>query len=478
MEIFILAAFAVYMVVLLLIGFLAHRQSSSETDFVIGNRSLNFWVTAMSAHASDMSSWLFMAFPAMIFTGGIPQIWVAVGLIVGMFCNWHFVAPRLRVATEKLDCYTLSTFFQKRFHDKGSSIRIITALLCIFFLTWYLAAGLIAMGLLFESVFGINYMLGMLIALSVGTAYTLFGGYVTVAWVDLFQALFLLIVILIVPVVALNSLGGPEAFWHALSLKNSPSLHLLDNGTAWDVFKVFALSFGWGLGYFGMPHIVTKFMGIKNPADLKKSKYFGIAWQTLALSAAAFIGLVGVVYFPLGLANSEMVFVDMVKSLFHPFIVGLFLCGLVAANISTMDSQMLVISSVITEDIYRHFFARKPSSETLLRITRFSMLVVALVAFALASSRSTSVARAVYYAWIGLGCSFGPLMIMALYDPKVNRAGALVGLILGGAMGIGWPIVNPLITSLEIPGLVPGFVLGVIAIYSVSRIATKRVVQV
>lgn len=473
MEFSTLSAFVIYIFVLLTIGFLAHRRSRSESDFVLGNRSLNFWVTAMSAHASDMSAWLFMAFPAMIFTGGMPQIWVAVGLVVGMFCNWHFVAPRLRVTTEKLDCYTLSTFFQKRFHDESGVVRIITAMLCLFFLTWYLSAGLIAMGYLFESLFGIDYVVGVTIALSVGMAYTLFGGYVTVAWVDLFQALFLFVMILIVPVVAIKSLGGMDHFLSSL-VASDVSLHLFDKGSIKDIISVFVLSFGWGLGYFGQPHIITKFMGIRNPKELNKSKYMGISWQVIALAAAGSIGLIGTVFFPLGLPNSELVFVDMVKSLFHPFFVGLILCGVLAANISTMDSQMLVAASVVTEDIYRHLFKKKPASHSLLKVTRLSVMGIALVAFCLAMSRSASVSKTVYYAWTGLGCSFGPLMMMALYDNKVNKAGAISGLIVGGVMGIIWPLVNPLIISMEIPGLVPGFFLGIATIYAVSRMGKPR----
>jgi sodium/proline symporter len=368
-----------------------------------------------------------------------------------------------------LDCYTLSTFFQKRFQDDSGLLRVMTAILCLFFLTWYLSAGLIAMGKLFESLFGIDYTVGVVIALSAGMAYTLFGGYVTVAWVDLFQGTFLFLMILIVPIVALHSLGGIDPFLVALSSKNIP-LGLFDEGTLWDIFSVFALSFGWGLGYFGQPHIITKFMGIRDPKELNKSKYLGISWQIIVLTAAASIGFIGVVFFPSGIPNSELIFVDMVKQLFHPFMTGLILCAVLAANISTMDSQMLVAASVVTEDLYRHLFQRKPASAKLLRTTRFSVVAIALVAFALAMSRSATVSSAVYYAWIGLGCSFAPLIVMALYDSKANKTGAMAGLIVGGLMGIVWPVVNPWMIDMEIPALVPGFFLGIATIYGVSRL--------
>lgn len=475
MDVQILAAFFIYFSVLLLIGLTAHKKQNSSADFIIGNRSLNFWLTALSAHASDMSAWLFMAFPATIFLGGGPNIWAAIGLLLGMFANWQFVARKLRDATEKYESYTLSTYFERRYHDKSGVIRILTATMSIVFLTSYLSAGLIAMGILFNFVFGINYYLGLSVATIVAMTYTFSGGFITVAWTDLFQAIFLLLVIIIVPIVAFFNIEGGFTTIQAHALSQEISLTFLDDTSFSSILSIIFLLFGWGLGYFGQPHIVTKFMGIKNSSEMNKAKYLGMTWQLIALTAAATVGFVGLGFFPEGLENPQLVFITMVQTLFTPFLAGLILCGLIAANMSTMDSQILVCASVLSEDFYKHMLKKKASQAQLLKASRLSVILVSLVSLLLAFNKSATILEIVLYAWSGLGSAFGPLVLMSLYSTKSNKYGAIAGILVGGTVAGTWGFINPYITDFEVVSMIPAFSLSLFSIYAVSALTQKYV---
>lgn len=440
----------------------------------MGNRSVNFWLTALSAHASDMSAWLFMAFPAAIYIGGLANAWTGVGLFIGMWLNWQFVAKKLRTETEKYKSYTLSTFFENRFHDKSGTLRIFTALMALIFLTSYLSAGLIAMGLLFESIFGIDYTFGVTVASAVVMIYTFYGGFVTVAWTDLFQALFLLTMIALVPFVAFYSL--PDGWQTIVENAKSENISLGFIGSSWNsesFLSTIFLIFGWGLGYFGQPHILTKFMGINDPDEMVKSKYVGMTWQFFALSAAIIVGIVGIGFFNETLANPELVFVEMVKSSFTPFFAGFILCAILAANMSTMDSQVLVCGSILSEDFYKHLFHREASSANLLYASRIGVILVSLLSLVIALAQNSTVLEVVLYAWSGLGCSFGPLVLMSLYYPKTSRLGALAGIVVGGTVAGTWHLWGPSLTDLAVPAMIPGFILSLLSIYLVSLITYR-----
>lgn len=471
----IVIAFLAYFSILLTIGLLSYRKQQTDSDFIVGNRSLNFWVIALSAHASDMSSWLFMAFPAAVMIRGLTQSWIAIGLLLGMFANWQFVSFRLRTATEKFNAYTLSTFFERRFKDTSGIIRTITAIISVIFLSCYLAAGLVALGLVLESIFGINYYIGLSVATGVVMSYTFVGGFVTVAWTDLFQALFLLAMIILVPFIAYTHLDhGWSSIVNFANLKNVDLFFLKDFSTE-NVLTVLFLVFGWGLGYFGQPHIVTKFMGIKNPSDMHKSKYIGMSWMVIALSASALIGLVGVAYFKEGLSNPELVFVEMVKGLFPPLAAGFILCGMLAAGISTMDSQMLVCASILSEDCYKHLIHKAASPQRLLLISRLGVILIAVVALLIAFNHNSTILETVQYAWTGLGAAFGPLVLMSLYSKSANRYGAMAGILCGGVLAGTWSMLNPYITQWAIPAMIPSFFAGLAAIYCVSKLIPEDV---
>lgn len=466
-----LIPFIVYFCILLAIGIISHRKQTSSADFIVGNRSLNFWVTALSAHASDMSSWLFMAFPAAIFIGGLSQSWIAVGLLLGMFLNWQFVAKKLRTSTEKYDSYTLSTFFSKRFKDTSGVLSLITAIMAIFFLTCYVAAGLIAMGNIFESMFGLNFYVGVTIGSVVMLIYTFVGGFITVAWTDLFQALFLLVMIILVPIVAYMNID--VSIWEVAAAKGL-SMSFIPDLSAASIIAIIFLALEWGLGYFGQPHIVTKFMGINDAENMNKSKYIGMTWQFIALGAGIAVGLVGIAYFADGLAKPEHVFIEMVKSMFHPLLAGFILCAVLAASTSTMDSQILVCASVISEDIYRRIFRREASPKELLRVSRLAVIFVSGLSLYFALKKNTTIQEAVLYAWSGLGCAFGPLVLMALYSKRANKYGAIAGVLVGGLVAGFWGNINGYVTAYTIPAMIPGFFLSWLSIYTISILTAQQ----
>lgn len=473
MNIQVLIAFFCYFSILLGIGFLTRNKNPTAADFLMGNRSLSFWLTALSAHASDMSAWLFMAFPMAIFVAGLSQSWIAFGLILGMFINWHVVAPKLRVVTEKYNSYTLSSYFENRYQDHTGIIRLLTATMTLLFMAHYLSAGLIAMGYLFESIFNIDYYVGITVATLVVVIYVFLGGFVTVAWTDLFQGCFLLVMILLVPFVAFSHISGVDDII-SIANKRNISLNFIPDLSFDTLFTIFNLTVGWGLGYFGQPHILTKFMGIRSADEMYKAKYLGMSWQTLALAGAAIVGLVGIAFFDGQLEKPELVFVEMVKQLFHPFLGGFILCAVLAANMSTMDSQILVSASVLSEDFYKHFFRkRKATSKGILRATRFGIIAMALVSLILAYNKSATIMDTVAYSWSGLGSSFGPLILMSLYSPSTNRYGAIAGIVVGGVVAAFWPILNDTFIDVTIFPLIPAFFLSLLSIFVVSKL-TRR----
>lgn len=470
-------SFLIYFSLLFGIALSVRKKHATSADILLGDRKLNFWVTALSAQASDMSSWLFMAFPMSLFLGGMPQMWTALSLIIGMYCTWTFIAPRLRKVTEEYNCFTLSAFFAKRYGDPKNAIRLSSAIMLLLFMTTYLASGLIAIGYLFGSLFEMNYFVGICIATAVMMAYTFIGGFVSVAWADLFQGIFLLIAIMIVPIMALSHVGGIDAIQQVAAVKEI-SLNLFSLSPQVGLEEILYPLFGWGLGYFGMPHILIKFMGIRNANELKKARNLGISWQVLALVSAACVGLIAIPYFANGIDNPQLIFVEMVKELFHPMSAGLVMCGVLAATISTMDSQLLVSASVITEDIYKQIFAPKMSSNREVLVFRVSVVVVSLIALWISSGQNKTIMEMVYFSWAGLGCTFGPLLLASLYSNKINYYGALTGVLSGGLAGALWPLINRWLIDMQligpIPAMIIGFPLSLALLFAVSYLTKAK----
>lgn len=462
------SAVLLYLALLVAVGFFSYRKHLSAADFIIGNRSMNYWLTALAAHASDMSSWLFMGYPAAIFLTGYLGAWTAVGLILFMYLNWQIVAPKIRVATEQFSSLTFSSFFESRFADTSGTIRIFTAIMSLFFYTIYISAGFVGLGILMNTLFGIDYNLGILLGILLVVPYVFVGGYLTLAWLDLFQGFFLMAVVIFVPLYVLPKVGGFAGIAAAIQDKNLVS-SLFPTQESASILTIFYMICSLGLGYFGQPHIVTKFMGIKNVQETYKSKYIGMSWMTISLMAATLVGLVAIPYFQNGIADSQQVFILMVKESFHPFLVGLFLCGVLATTINATSSQVLVLSSSIAEDFYKRLFRKTASSRELLLVSRLGIVLVAIVAFFIAFAKISSIYSLVQYAWSGLGASFGPLLILSLYWKKVNKYGAWAGILTGGIVSAVWPSF-----SLSIPSLIPGFFGSLFAIVAVSLLTNKK----
>lgn len=464
-----------YFTILLSVIFFSYKKQKSDTEFLLGNRSLNFWLTALSAQASDMSGWLFLGYPALVFGGGVFASWAAIGLITGMFFNWHCIAPRLRIATEEFGSLTLSSYFEKRFNDTSGRLRCVSGLMSLLFFTIYISSGLIAMGILVESLLDINYFLGIVIGLFLVVSYVFLGGYRTVAWIDLFQGFFLLAVIVCIPLYLLTQIGGIQSIIQAVSMKNL-STSLLPNFEALTFWKIIISAAGWGLGYFGQPHILTKFMGIRNPSEMNKAKYVGISWLILALGAATIVGLIGIYLFPEGLIDSQQVILSIVKMTLTPFFAGLVLCAIVAATTNVMAAHILIAASNISEDFYKRIY-KNVSPKKLLWVSRISVIGIGLIGLSIAFFKPSSIYQLVLYAWSGLGASFGPLILLSLYIKKINKQGAFAGIFIGGLTAAIWPYFDQLY-QLGLSSIIPGFIFSLIAIYTVSMFTSiPKIVQ-
>jgi sodium/proline symporter len=467
-------AFVGYLVLVAVIGFGASKlqRSSGSSDFILGGRSTHWLLTALSAHAADMSDWLFMGLPAAVFLQGGTQVWIPIGLLCGMFGAWQFVARPLRIMSAEYGATTLASFFQKRYADRQGLIGAVAALISFFFFAIYISVGLKGIGYVLETAFGIQYHIGIAIALTVILGYLLVGGFASVAVLDLFQGIFLLAMLLLVPIVAYFYVGGAAQIFDAAAFKGV-SLSLVPDFSFFTMLSIVLNPFAWALGYFGMPHILTKFMGSANATDLHKAKYVGVTWQLLATGAAVMVGIVGIAYFQgVDLAKPELIFVLMAKQLFTPFWAGVVLCAIVAATISTVDSQLLVLAGIITEDFYRGIIYPTASARELKNAYTGALIVAATIGFAIAWHESSTIMGLVRYAWAGLGAAFGPLMLVALYSNYANKYGALAGIITGALVAATWDLVNPLITTMQIYAIVPAYVASFAAIYGVS-FATK-----
>jgi sodium/proline symporter len=468
-----LAAIVCYFAILIFVAVSSYSKKQSDTDFIIGNRSMNVWLTALAAHASDMSSWLFLGYPAVIFTLGIGQAWAGIGLLFFMFFNWQLIAPKVRTATEQYNSLTFSSYFENRLADHSGTIRVFTAIMLFIFYTIYISSALVGTGLTLNTLFGVNYSVGVIVGILIVVPYVFSGGYLTLAWIDLFQGLFLMCVVLFVPLYILPKVGGFPAIFDTMRMKGLSSA-LLPDHSAKSWMEALFLAAGWGLGYFGQPHIVTKFMGIKNVAEISKSKWIGMSWMVLSLGAATLVGLVGIAFFASGYTfPSAEVFIRLVSQSFPPFVIGLILCAIFAASINAMSSMILVLSSSLTEDLYKRLLRPLASPKELLLATRLGIIVVSLIAFAIAIANVSTIYSLVLYAWSGLGASFGPLLLLSLYSKVVNKYGAWAGILSGGGIASLWPVLKVFFPA-GTPPLLPAFTISFCLILIVSYITKKH----
>ncbi|MGW7006223.1 sodium/proline symporter PutP [Streptomyces sp. NPDC054933] len=463
----IMIIFGLFMIAMITVGICVYQETRTFADFALGGRQLSAVIVALSAEASDMSGWLFLGLPSAVYAAGIGATWIAVGLIIGTYLNWRFVAPRLRTYTELADdSVTLAAYLEVRFEDDRRLLRIITATVTIVFFTVYVASGFVAGGLLFDQIFDVGFEFGLTVFAVVMVAYSVLGGFRAVSTSHSVQGTLMLIAAVALPAMGLIRLGGFGALRDSLSDK-TPAL--LDMGAQanltdgqWTTGKplgaVAVISMlAWGLGYFGQPHILARFMAIRSTREIPTARRIGVSWVILVLVGASLAGLIGVSLIHQPLHDTETVFIVLSGQLANPWVAGVLLVGVLAAIKSTADSQLLVTATSITEDLFRAFLNRSASDTVLVWVARAAVLVVALVAYVIALSGG-AVLDIVAYAWAGFGAAFGPVLLLSLYWPRMTRAGAMAGIVTG-ALTVGlWDQIDPLLGPLRtgVYAMVPG----------------------
>ncbi len=476
-QIWLYIALGAYFTAMLLIGYLAYRRTSGHEGYMLAGRGLPPWVAALSAGASDMSGWLIMGLPGAIYVAGLIEAWIAIGLTLGAYLNWLVVAPRLRAYTEvSQNSITLPSFFENRTRDKTRSLRIVSSVIILVFFTLYVSSGMVAGGVFFQSAFDGEYIWGMVLVTVVTLGYTLFGGFLGASLTDVVQGLMMVIALIIVPVAAVVSVGGVG---EAMSLVRElgPNHFDLFGGTGLSSVTIIGVLSGlaWGLGYFGQPHIVVRFMALRKPSEAKSARRIGVTWQIISLAGAVFSGFVGIAYVSqnnIDLGNPETIVLLMSQALLHPLVAGLVLAAVLAAIMSTFSSQLIVCSSALVEDIFKVIKKTPPAEKTLVLLGRACVLAVAIVAALLAISPNDSILGLVSFAWAGFGAAFGPLVILSLYWRKLTNWGALSAMIVGTITVFAWGAASGGVFDLY--ELLPGFVFALITAIIVSLATYKR----
>jgi len=406
----VLLTFVVYFIFLLGIGLYFYRKSASIEDYLLGGRGMGAWVTALSAQASDMSGWLLMGLPGAIYLGGMQNAWIAIGLFIGTVLNWKLVSGRLRVYTQKTNTITLPCFFEQRFGDPTGLLRVFSAIIILIFFTIYASSGLVATGKLFESSFNTSYRTAVLVGGGIIIAYTFLGGFLAVCWTDLFQGMLMLVAVVVVPAIAYFKAGGLPSIREAMTAREI-SAGLIPRDGGFCILAVVSAA-AWGLGYFGQPHILARFMSAKSIGKLRESMTIAIVWVFLSLAGAVAIGFVGIGMFE-GLSDGEQekVFIHMIGEVMHPWIAGVMLAAILSAIMSTIDSQLLVSSSALTEDFYQKAIRKETSEKEIILVGRTCVIIISVIALVLALSPNDTILGIVAYAWGGFGAAFAATCI-------------------------------------------------------------------
>lgn len=467
------ATMALYMGVCLALGVLAWRRTHSLGDFILGGRSLGSWVTALSAQATDMSGWLLMGLPGLAYASGFDSVWLLLGLAAGTWLNWHWVAARLREVTERLgNALTIPDYFERRFEDDSRALRMISALVILVFFVFYTSSGFVAAGRLFEALFGLPYLQAMLIGTAVMLAYTFLGGFLAVSWSDVLQGSLMFFALVLVAILGVAMVGGVGPALDRLQALDGQLLDpfVADGGQLLGGLGIVSL-LAWGLGYFGQPHILVRFMAAKSPAHIATARKVAMAWVLVVLAAAVVVGLAGRLLLdpPLEGTDTEKVFIVMSTTYLHPVLAGLCLAGVMAAIMSTASAQLLVASSAFSQDFYRQLLRPHATPEELLKIGRAAVLGIAVLAFLIALDPGSKVLDLVAWAWAGFGAAFGPAILLSLYWRGMTRGGAIAGILTGGITVILWKQGAALGGLFALYELVPGFVLSLLAIVLVSQ---------
>lgn len=477
-------ALIIYLAAMLFIGWYAYKKTADLSDYMLGGRGLGPSVAALSAGASDMSGWLLLGLPGAIYLGGLVEVWIAIGLTIGAFLNWFFVAPRLRIYSfVTSDSITIPSFLENRLKDRSRLLRIVAGIIILIFFTFYVSSGMVASGLFFQSSFGMDYHLGLIIGSVVVVAYTLFGGFLAVSYTDFVQGVMMFLSLLAVPIVGVFFTGGFGETAASIREVDPNMLSLVSGASTIGVISAAA----WGLGYFGQPHIIVRFMAIKTLAEVRTARRIGMGWMILSLVGATGTALVGIAYFQQNpqatLVDPEAVFLDMSQVLFHPLVAGFVLAAVLAAIMSTISSQLLVSSSALIEDLYKIAFKKESSDKGYVTLGRIAVAAIAVIAAALAWEQNNTILGLVAYAWAGFGAAFGPIILLSLFWRKLTSKGALAGMIVGAITVIIWDLVG---TAPDAAGatdftnfigsvyeIIPGFILSWLAAWLVSLLTYK-----
>lgn len=469
----ITTTFIAYLIMMLAIGVIAYQRTKNSSDYFLGGRSLGPWPAALSAGASDMSGWLLLGLPGYAYAAGIEAFWLAGGLLVGTWLNWLINAKRLRTYSITTDSLTLPEFLSRRFNDNSKLIQVISAFFILLFFLFYTSSGLVAGGKLFETVFGLDYTMAVIIGTVCVVSYTLFGGFLAVSWTDLVQGLLMAAALMIVPVVAME--GGLSDVAAQLTSINPELLTLWNDSKGEPLSAIAIISLvAWGLGYFGQPHILARFKASRSNKDLTTARRIAVIWTGLSMAGALLVGMVGLIYVTNTGGNvddGEKIFMLLVNAMFHPVIAGILLAAILAAIMSTADSQLLVSSSALAEDFYKQVFKKDASSEEIVMVGRVAVVGISIVALVLAMTPDSSVLGLVSYAWAGFGAAFGPALVLSLYWSRMNRNGALAGIIVGGVTIVVWKQLSG--GWFDVYEIVPGIVFSTLSIVIVSLLSAE-----
>jgi len=474
-----LIGFILYLVIILVVGLTTLRLTHTLSDYLLAGRKLGVWVVTLSERASGESAWLLIGLPGMALASGFSAFWTAIGCVTGIMFSWIVISKRLRLTSEKYNALTIPGFFEARFQDKSHLLRIVAIVIIIFFFTAYVAAQFLAAGKVLHITFGLSPIIGMLIGALIIVAYTIMGGFFAVAWTDLFQGLIMLFTLVALPVVILSELGGLGEMTSGIAAVSGTLVSMTEGKSGWAAISIVLGGLGVGLGYMGQPHLVTRFMSIKNPDDLRKGTVIAGIWATGAFLGAVMIGLAAIAKFgsndliaTLGLSDAEQIMPYMVQMFFPAWMAGILISGAIAAMMSTADSQLIVSTSAVSEDIYHQLINKNANQKKLLLISRVTTLLIGSVALLLALTAEQLVYWMVLFAWAGLGSAFGPPLLLSLWWKKVSKAGVVSGMIVGTVVVVVWYYVPVLKDNLY--EIIPGFFASLITTVLVSLFSRMR----
>lgn len=464
LDIPVVISFVLYLLLMLFIGWYYYRKTQNINDYFLAGRKLNSWVVALSAQASDMSGWLLLGLPGYAYLAGLEAGWIALGLAIGTYFNWKFVAKPLRVETEKLsNSLTLPQFFENRFNDMSHALRIISSLFIIIFFLIYTSSGFVAGAKLFTSIFPVTYHQALFISVLIIISYTFLGGFHAVSITDLIQGILMFLAIILVPAIVINHLNGVSTIIDSLENKNPEFLNPWTSSKGEKLSWItITSSMAWGLGYFGQPHILARFMAIRDVKLVKRSQYIAMSWVLISLSFAVIVGMIGISFFESPLPDSEKVFIELIFTNAPVILAGVFLSAILAAIMSTADSQLLVTSSSIVDDILKVFSKKVYPEKITVWLSRLAVILVAVIASLIGLNPESKVLNLVSYAWAGFGATFGPVILTSLYSKRVTTKGAIIGMLIGGITVIVWKNLQGGIFDLY--EIVPGFLFSFIAI--------------